>query len=459
VPKTWAISGVDLHLSLEGGRVRTGIESALREAVRSGRLRPGVALPPSRSLAVDLGVARNTVAAAYAQLVAEGWLTARQGSGTRVAERTAVHAAPAIASDGDPSRVRYDLRAGVPDVAAFPRSAWLAAARKALTAAPADALGYGDPAGALELRIALAEYVGRARGVDATPGRIVVCSGFAQGLALVCAALRSEGARSFAAETYGHREHRDAITAAGLELPLVPVDSDGAVVDELGDADAALLTPAHQFPLGVALAAQRRRRAVEWARQSGGVIVEDDYDGEFRYDRQPVGAMQALAPDNVIYAGTASKSLAPGLRVAWLVVPSGLVAAVVAARRMIGPSALEQLTLAELIRSGAYDRHVRRARLAYRRRRDHLVTALGRSVPSVSLGGIAAGLQAVVELPDGRSEDEVVDRARGHGLALEGLGAYCAAAAHASALVVGYAKPPEHAFSGAVARLCAVLAR
>jgi GntR family transcriptional regulator/MocR family aminotransferase len=271
-------------------------------------------------------------------------------------------------------------------------------------------------------------------------------------------ALRAEGASSFAAETYGHPEHRDAIAGAGLELPLLPVDSGGAVVDELGDADAALLTPAHQFPLGVALVAERRRRAVEWARDSGGVIVEDDYDGEFRYDRQPVGAMQALGPDTVIYAGTASKSLAPGLRIAWLVVPSRLVAAVVSARQMIGPSALEQLTLAELIRSGAYDRHVRRARLAYRRRRDHLVTALGRSVPSVSLGGIAAGLQAVVELPDGWSEDEIVDRARGHGLALEGLGAYAAAATHAPALVVGYAKPPEHAFSGAVARLCAVLA-
>ena len=457
MPRSWAISGVDVHLELEGTRVRAGLESALREAVRTGRLQAGSRLPSSRSLAADLGLARNTVAAAYAQLVAEGWLTARQGSGTLVADRPASVEAPAASPEATERRVRYDLRAGSPDVAAFPRTGWLAAARRALAVAPADALGY-EHAGVAELREALAEYLARARGVHASPERIVVCSGFAQGLMLLCAALRAGGATSVATEAFGHRAHREAIAAAGLRSPAVRVDGGGAVVDEFRDADALLLTPAHQFPLGPALVADRRTLAVDWARASGGLIVEDDYDGEFRYDRLPVGAMQALAPEHVVYAGTASKSLAPGVRLGWLVLPARLVAAVVEARRLAGgPSAIEQLTLAELIRSGAYDRHVRRARLVYRRRRDRLVAALARSVPAVTVTGIAAGLHAVVELPAGSSEDELVTRARARGLAVEGLGTYRATGTHPPALVVGYGTPPEHAFSGAVARLCATL--
>jgi GntR family transcriptional regulator/MocR family aminotransferase len=294
----------------------------------------------------------------------------------------------------------------------------------------------------------------------AEPERIVVCAGFTQALGLLGRALRSSGARSVAMETYGVQEHRRIVTDSGLAITSVAVDRDGARVDELGRSDAVLLTAAHQFPVGATLSPERRARAIEWASATAGIVNEDDYDGEFRYDRQPVGALQALAPDRVVYAGTASKTLAPGLRLAWLVLPAGLVEPVAAAKALAdGQSGtLEQLTLARFIASGAYDRHVRRARLAYRRRRDRLVATLARTAPEVRVTGIAAGLHALVELPAGADEDEIVRRAAGHGLALEALGAYRPPGGdRGPALVVGYATPPEHAFSGALARLGAVL--
>ena len=452
----WATSGLDLHLEAAGPRVRAGLEEALRDAVRSGRLAPGLRLPSSRSLAADLGVARNTVVDAYGQLVAEGWLVARAGSATRVADRAPAAettAAPAPVRD----RYRYDLRPGSPDVSAFPRVAWLAAMRKALGAAPDEALGYGDPRGRPELREALAGYLSRARGVRADPERIVVCSGFTQGLGLVCKVLASRGATTLAMESYGLAEHRQVAAASGLAVQAVPVDDGGAVVDGLADVAGVVLTPAHQFPLGVVLGPERRGGVLRWATQRSGLVIEDDYDGEFRYDRQPVGALQALAPEHVVYAGTASKSLAPALRLAWLVVPAHLVDDVISAKALAdGHSAsLDQLTLAELITTGVYDRHLRRSRLAYRRRRDRLVGALGRQ--AVRVTGIAAGLHALVELPSGRQEDEIITAAAHHGLALAGLGTYAMTTDHLPALVVGYGTPPEHAYTGAVARLTAVL--
>ena len=486
-PAGRASSGVDLHLDRTGPRVRASLEAQLREAVRSGRLAPGLRLPSSRSLAADLGVARNTVVDVYGQLVAEGWLVARQGSVTRVADRApAAEAGPAPA--GAARRLRYDLRPGSPDVAAFPRSRWLAAARRALNAAPAEAFGNApDARGRPELHQALAGYLARARGVRVSPDRIVVCSGFTQGLGLICQVLRARGAATLAAEAYGLAHLRGIAAGHGLRLRMLPVDDGGAVLDRpgallsgglagagrvadtggladargLADADAALLTPAHQFPLGGVLGPRRRAQAIEWAAQTGGLLIEDDYDGEFRYDRQPVGAMQAHAPEHVIYAGTASKSLAPGLRLGWLVVPAHLVDEVAAAKARTDrhSSSFDQLTLAEFLNSGAYDRQVRRSRLAYRRRRDHLVAAVRRHVPQARVTGIAAGLHALLELPPGLDEDEIIARAAArHDLALEGLSAYCAESGpHRPALVIGYATPPEHAFTGAVARLMAVL--
>ena len=457
---SWATSGLDLHLDLSGSRVRAGLENALREAVSTGRLSPGVRLPSSRALARDLQVARNTVAEAYSQLVGEGWLVAAHGSGTRVASHVPAARPVAAPSPVEASRFRYDLRAGSPDLSSFPRSQWLAVARRALAAAPAEAFGYTDPRGRPELRAALADYLARARGVRAAPERIVICSGFTQALVLLCQVLRAGGASSLATEAYGLTSNRDTVATAGLRLRTLPVDAGGAVIEEITDADAVLLTPAHQFPLGPALAPSRRTQVIQWAADSGAMIIEDDYDGEFRYDRQAIGALQALAPEQVVYAGTASKTLAPGLRLGWLVVPAHLIDHVVAAKAAADrqTSTLDQLTLAELIASGGYDRHIRRRRLAYRRRRDRFVAELDRHAPQLQVLGIAAGLHAALQLPEGDTENETVARAAQRGLAIEGLGTYrLTQRPHRPALVIGYATPPDHAFTAAMSRLWAVL--
>ena len=470
MPETWAkqamVAGIDLHLELSGTRVRLGLENALREAVRVGRLGPGTRLPSSRALAADLGLARNTVAEVYTQLVAEGWLTAATGSGTSVAERRTTERAAGPGTRAEVAVPRYDLRAGVPDLAAFPRRAWLATARKVLSAAPDRLLDYPDPRGLKQLREVLAAYLARVRGVSADPEHIVICAGFSHGLAVICRALHAAGAGTLAVEAYGHQAHRDIAVAAGLRPRPLPVDDWGAVIAGTGEAhgahevhgaEAMLLTPAHQFPLGVTLHPQRRREAAHWP----GVVIEDDYDGEFRYDRQPVGALQALAPDHVIYAGTTSKSLVPSLRLGWLVVPPRLLDAVTA-QLTAGPPGLDQLTLAEFIAAGGYDRQIRRARLAYRRRRDRLAGALRRQ--GLQVTGIAAGLHAVLAVPGTGTERRLVARAAEHGLAVQGLESYRAAGlfpapgTERAGLVIGYGRPPEHAYTTALARLCAVLA-
>ena len=294
------------------------------------------------------------------------------------------------------------------------------------------------------MRQALAGYLARARGVQVTPDRIVICSGFTQGLGLICQVLRDRGATTLAVESYSLAAHRDIATTSGLAIATVPVDGHGAMVSELGDAGAVLLTPAHQFPLGAALVPQRRNRVVEWAAATAGLIIEDDYDGEFRYDRQPVGAVQALAPEHVAYGGTASKSLAPGLRLGWLVLPARLVDDVVTAKARTdrNTSSIDQLTLAEFITSGGYDRQIRRSRLAYRQRRDRLVAELRKHAPPVLISGIAAGLHLLLELPAGQAEDDIIARAADRGLVLEGLGAYNATSdPHPPALVIGYGTP------------------
>ncbi|MEU0473076.1 PLP-dependent aminotransferase family protein [Streptomyces olivaceus] len=458
--KPWATLGFDLHLEPAGPGLRRGLTGALREAVRTGRLAPGTRLPSSRTLAADLGIARNTVADAYADLVAEGWLTARQGSGTRVAERAVVPPADTAPRPRGPARPAYDLRPGTPDLASFPRAEWLKAARRALTAAPNDALGYGDPRGRPELRGALAGYLARARGVRADPERLLVCGGFAHGLTLLATVLRARGVHTVAVESYGLHVHRDLLAAAGLRTVPLPLDGHGTDPDVPPGAGAVLLTPAHQFPLGMPLLPDRRAAVVDWARRTGGLVLEDDYDGEFRYDRQPVGALQGLDPDRVVHLGTASKSLAPGLRLAWMVLPPGLTDALTAARGGQDTSgALDQLTLAEFLSSGAYDRHVRSARLRYRRRRDALVAEVAARAPEVRVTGIAAGLHAVLRLPPG-TEQPVLRAAAWQGLGLHGLAPFRhpdATTDPVDAVVVGYGTPPDHAWAGALEALCRAL--
>jgi GntR family transcriptional regulator/MocR family aminotransferase len=456
-----ATSGVDLHLEPSGASgLRRGLTDALREAVRCGRLAPGTRLPSSRSFAADLGIARNTVAEAYADLVAEGWLTARQGSGTRVAERAVVPPADAAPRRRAPGRPRYDLIPGTPDLAAFPRAEWLKAARRALAAAPFDALGYGDPRGRPELRTALAGYLARARGVRTDPETVVITAGFGHALRVLGTVLRARGARTVAVESYGLDAHRDLLSAAGLATTALPYDDLGTDTSAPGDAGAVLLTPAHQFPMGTPLHPDRRTAVVAWARRTDGLVLEDDYDGEFRYDRQPVGALQGLDPDRVVYLGTASKSLAPGLRLGWMVLPPSLVEEVTSAKgRSDTVGVLDQLTLAEFVTSGAYDRHVRASRLRYRRRRDALTAAVAARAPEVRVTGIAAGLHAVLRLPPG-TEEPVVRAAAWQGLALHGLACHRhpeATADPLDALVVGYGTPPDSAWAGALEALCRVL--
>jgi GntR family transcriptional regulator / MocR family aminotransferase len=462
--------GADLHLDMvTGSGLRSGLEDALREAVRTGRLTPGARLPSSRSLAADLGVARNTVADAYAELTAEGWLTAQRGSGTRVANRAPARAiAPgAVRRSQTRQRPTHALIPGSPNLAEFPRAQWLAAGRRALNAAPYDALGYGDTAGRVELRTVLASYLARARGVHANPNSIVICSGFHQGLTLMAHALAARRVRAVAVESYGFDVYRGLLAAAGLRTPPLYVDERGGRTGDLAGmrgVGAVLLTPAHQYPTGVEMRPDRRATAVDWARSSGGLILEDDYDGEFRYDRQPVGALQSLDPERVVYFGSASKSLAPGLRLAWMVLPDDLVPDILDAKGIVdSASSLEQLTLAEFIASGAYDRHVRSMRQRYKTRRDQLVAALAQRAPRVRVSGMSAGLQAVIELPHG-TEDSVVRAAAQHGLAISGMREFRYEGHDAGwrlpdqdALVVGYAAPSDSAWPSALDALCTVL--
>ncbi|MGW0062361.1 MocR-like pyridoxine biosynthesis transcription factor PdxR [Streptosporangium sandarakinum] len=454
--------GSDLHLELTGeGGARVRLMRALREAIGSGRLAPGTRLPPYRALASDLGIARNTVAAAYAELTEEGWLTARQGSGTHVAHRAAPLEPGHRRFPARPTRhrVTYDLMPSSPDASAFPRTSWSASARRALAAAPSEAFGVGDPRGRPELRGALVEYLARTRGVRTEADRIVICSGFAHGLRLVCQVLRGP----IAVESYGLGFHRSILTDAGLTTMPLTVDARGARIEELPatGARAVLLTPAHQYPTGGALHPRRRAAVIDWARVTGGLLLEDDYDGEFRYDREPVGAVQGLDPDSVIYFGSTSKSLSPALRLGWMVLPGRLVDDIVAAKgsRELWSGVTDQITLADFIAGGAYDRQLRRMRGIYRRRRDLLTTVLAERAPHITISGIAAGLHAVLELPPG-TEQAALRAARRLGLALDGLSPYLhpdSTMPPRDGLVIGYGTPPEHAFTAALDALCLAL--
>lgn len=442
--------------------MRRSLEATLRDAIRRGRLRADTPLPSSRMLASDLGIARNSVVEVYGQLVAEGWLVARTGSRTVVGRRpdfTAASAQAAPVTAASPVTA-FDLRAGRPDVSGFPRSAWLAAGRRALHMAAPEVFDYQKPAGRPELREMLAEYLSRVRGLQVQADRVIICLGAMHGLNLIGRTLRELGATTWATESHGLAVHRRAAEKLGFMLQIVPVDEQGARVDHFGAADCVLLSPAHQFPLGVAMSAQRRHDAIEWAHTTNGILIEDDYDGEFRHDRRPVGALQALSPDRVIYVGTASKSLAPGLRIGWMVVPEHLREPLLRSKTLSDGhnSTFDQVTLAEFFRSGDYERHVRRDRLRYRRRLEQLMTTLA-EFENVQVTGIAAGMHVLIRLPDGVKEDDVVARAGQRGLIVEGLTMYATAITQAgsSHLVIGYGTPPDRAYPGCLRKLAETL--
>jgi GntR family transcriptional regulator / MocR family aminotransferase len=453
------VGGLDLHLELSPTRPARSLAATLRAAILDGRLGPETRLPAARSLAADLGVSRNTVADVYAQLAAEGWLESRIGAGTWVSGQVPA-ATPEPARPDRAPRRWIDLRGGIPDATGFARREWVAAVRAAMTRATAADLGYPDPAGTARLRSALAGYLARTRGVVAHPDAVLVGSAFGELLVLVGRALRERGARRVAVEAYGHGYHRDLITSTSLELVPIPVDDDGAdvaAVDAAG-VDAVLLTPAHQYPVGVPLAAHRRRFLLAWASRRGAVVIEDDYDGEFRYDRRAIGALQALAPDRVVYLGTASKAVAPSVGLAWAVLPEWLRPPVLEQRRLSGgqPAALQQLAAAEFIDAHEYDRSVRRYRGAFRARRVRLEEVVDEHLPGCTVTGLAAGLQCLLRLPPGTDERRVERAAQRRGLRLAGLDSQRAAGADTvpfPAIVIGYGGPTPGQYETALTLL------
>ncbi|MCW2864279.1 MAG: GntR family transcriptional regulator with aminotransferase protein [Actinoallomurus sp.] len=436
------------------------IETAIRAGIRSGRLPLGSSLPPTRTIALDLGVSRGVIVEAYEQLAAEGYLTSRAGGYTQVA--IGAEPVPAPRRPMPAPAPRIDFGYGRADVSNFPRAAWLRSIRRVLTEAPNERFGYLDGRGAPELHEALADYLNRVRGTSAEPGDIVICNGYAQGVTLLIQVLARSGARRLAVEDpSADDDARPVAEAAGLEVIGVPVDEGGVRVDALDrtDADALILTPSHQWPTGGVLPAESRAAVLRWAARRGALIIEDDYDAEYRYDRAPVGAIQGLAPDRVVYAGTVSKTLAPGLRLGWLVVPRHLVDAVAKAKVTAdrGSPVVDQLAFADFLTRGEFDRHLRRMRPVYRRRRDALLAALGTRLPDLEPTGVAAGLHLVTWLPPDLDETAVVKAAARRGLGVYGVGPYRISSDGPSGLIFGYATLGEAAIGEGIDLLAAVI--
>jgi GntR family transcriptional regulator / MocR family aminotransferase len=436
------------------------IETSIRDSIRAGRLPRGLSLPPTRVLAADLGVSRGVVVEAYQQLTAEGYLTSRTGGYTQVATGPAPPAAAPRPAGGPKPAI--DLSYGRADVSSFPRAAWLRSIRNALTNAPNEVFGYLTGRGVPQLRTSLAEYLNRVRGTVAEPEHMVICTGYGQGVTLLMGVLAAAGARRLALEDPSSNDDAlPAARAAGLEVVGIPVDDNGIRVDLLRDsgADAVILTPSHQWPTGSVLSAPNRAAVIRWATERGAIIIEDDYDAEYRYDRAAVGALQGLAPDHVVYGGSASKTLAPGLRLGWLVLPGRLTeplaVAKIAADR--GSPALEQMALADFIARGEFDRHLRRMRPVYRRRRDALLTALSRHLPWLEPTGISAGLHLVTWLPPHLDEAAVLGAARRAGVGLDAVGPYRITHPGPGGLIFGYATVSERAIADGIARLAQVI--
>jgi GntR family transcriptional regulator / MocR family aminotransferase len=436
------------------------IEASIRAGVRSGRLPLGSSLPPTRAIAADLGVSRGVIVEAYQQLVAEGYLTSRPGGYTQVA--IGPESAPEPTRPESKRVPRIDFGYGRADVSSFPRAAWLRSIRRVLTEAPNDRFGYLNGRGVPELHQAIADYLNRVRGTSADPGDIVICNGYAQGVSLLVQVLAKSGAKRLAVEDPSTDDDARVIAAAtGLEVVGVPVDRDGVRVDALErtDADALVLTPSHQWPTGGVLSAECRAAVLRWAGHRGALVIEDDYDAEYRYDRAPIGAMQGLAPDRVVYAGTASKTLAPGLRLAWLVVPRRLVGDVVKAKITAdrGSPVIDQLTFADFLARGEFDRHLRRMRPVYRRRRDVLLESLRDKVPDLEPAGIAAGLHLVAWLPDDLDETAVVETAARRGLGVYGVGPYRMSGGGPGGLIFGYSTLSERTITEGIGILAEVI--
>jgi GntR family transcriptional regulator/MocR family aminotransferase len=428
-----------VELDRGAGALGTQIQEQLRTAIRDRRLGAGERLPSSRRLAELLGVSRGTVVDAYAQLWAEGYLESTVGSGTRVAALptpsapttagpTTTGPARVPAPSPSPRPTAIDFEYGVPDLGSVPLVDWSWAIGEATRTLPTAELGDEDEAGSRHLREVVTAYHRRVRAGCATADDAVVVSGFRQGLTFALAALSRQGFDRIALEDPGPREHSLIARRAGLKPVPVPVDDDGLDVDRLREsgARAVLLTPAHQCPTGVALGPARRRALIAWAEEVDGVVLEDDYDAEFRYDRQPVGSLQGLDPARVIALGSVSKTLAPAIRLGWMLAPERFRTGIVEEKRLTsrGAPGLDQEALALLMETGRFDRHLRRVRELYRARRDVLAAEVELAFGPGRLQGLAAGCHALLRLPDGSSERHVVAAAAAKGVRVRPLGDY-----------------------------------
>ena len=402
------------------GGLADWLAGRVRDAIADGRLAVGSRLPATRQLAAELQVSRGVVTEAYQRLTEDGHVSGRGRAGTVVvaapigttsaASGRANASRPALDTPGleifDAMRAveaRIDLTPGIPDLAAFPRAAWLKAERAVLAELSASAFGYGDPAGTPALRRAVANWLAHNRGIKADPADLIIVAGVAQAIVLVAQVLGWEGITELAVEDPGSLGSRQHLHLWGMRTPPIPVDADGLRVDVLRDsgAPAVMVTPAHQFPMGVVLDGERRRELMQWA-TDGGLILEDDYDAEHRYDRPPVPALRAMLAEHVIYMGSVSKLLAPALRIGWMLPPPQYREALVRAKRLadLGNAALPQLVIAHLMESGELERQLRYVRRRHRIRRDAMIEAIGNHLPTAAVHGAAAGLHLTITFDD-----------------------------------------------------------
>ncbi len=466
----WSGLGPELLLRLDRGSgqpLRSQLEAGLREAIRSGQLSGGERLPSSRELARELDVSRGLVQECYRQLLAEGYLTSQVGSATRVA--TGGHPAPPPQAPrpAPAPRLIADFRSGVPDLASFPRGDWVWATREACGSVPNPDLDYGDPRGSAVLRNVLAGYLRRVRAAAADPEHMIVSTGFAQGLSLVLRALAQAGVKCVAFEDPGYGsaaidETIRAVTGIGLGV----VSRARRRPGDRRHRARRERRPGRRRHSGPPVTHRGRARG-RAAPRPGGLgpppprfIVEDDYDSEFRYDKEPVGVLQGLAPDRVFTVGTTSKALAPAVRLGWVVAPAALAGAVASEKEMSdrGTSTLDQLVLAALLESGRYDRHLRRMRTIYASRRATLIAALAQYAPGIRLTGLAAGFHAVAHLPASADEEAVAAAALKRQVGLYPMGGYRATGSTAPPqLVMGFGQVNERSINAGIAAVADLL--
>jgi GntR family transcriptional regulator/MocR family aminotransferase len=492
------VSGSDfLQLNTDdapAGGLADWLARQLRLAISDGRLPVGTRLPASRVLAGELRVSRGVVTEAYQRLTEDGHVAGRGRAGTTVVAALVApdpRSAPPTAQPPTPLPTqppplspppppgtlfaarpgaeifdrmravpaRIDLSPGLPDLAAFPRAAWLRAERAVLGDLSPAELAYGDPRGTPSLRRAVASWLGRTRGIRADPADVLIVAGVSQAIGLLSQVLREDGISAVAVEDPGSLGVRQHLRSWQLDTPPIAVDSGGLRVDDLraSGAAAVMLTPAHQFPTGVVLEGGRRRELMGWARD-GGLIIEDDYDAEHRYDRPPVAALRSMVAEHVCYTGSVSKLLAPALRLGWVLPPPDYRAAILAAKRNadLGNAALPQLVLARLMESGELERQLRLLRRRHRRRRDAMIEAIGAHLPGAAVHGAAAGLHLMITFAASFADTELAAAALGRGVKVQPL-SWHRQRSGPPGLVLGYAASTPADISEGVATIGDIL--